>query len=209
MASLFCPVKRSQNEIVAMATKAARGAGHPLGLAEEMARAALWLCQNQFDGIGVLIEELRSQTGPVEYETTPDGITLKGASTACLAICGMDGLAAGISQQAVLVQVNNPLMLLGVCAAASVDMKTAVELGDWAKLDQGDIVSMTDTPPVKDCAIKLSAPTATIAKPPSDAQLDIANHRWSVLEAFAARTYVPASAQSRASGAGAGLTDND
>jgi hypothetical protein len=32
---------------------------------------------------------------------------------------------------------------------------------------------------------------------------------WQALEGIGARTYVPASAQSRATGAGAGLTDND
>lgn len=37
----------------------------------------------------------------------------------------------------------------------------------------------------------------------------IAPDRLAALEAWAARTYVPASARSRAAGAGAGLTDND
>jgi len=202
-------MKRSQNEILAMATKAARGAGHPTGLAEEMANAALWLCQNQFDGIGVLIHELRTESGPVQYETTAQGITLRGASTACLAICGMDGLAAGISRQAILTDVRNPLMLLGICATASVEMQTGVELDEWAKVDQGGVISIGDEPPIGDYALRLYESSKAVANTANGDQLDIPDHRWSVLEALAARTYVPASTESRASGAGAGLTDND
>jgi len=170
-------MKRSQNEILAMATKAARGAGHPTGLAEEMANAALWLCQN--------------------------------ASTACLAICGMDGLAAGISRQAILTDVRNPLMLLGICATASVEMQTGVELDEWAKVDQGGVISIGDEPPIGDYALRLYESSKAVANTANGDQLDIPDHRWSVLEALAARTYVPASTESRASGAGAGLTDND
>lgn len=209
MASLFYPMNRSENEIIGMATKAARGAGYPTGLAEEMARAAFWLCQNRFDGVGVLISELRSESGPVQYETTAAGITLSGASTACLAVCGMDGLAAGISQQAILIDVHNPLMLLGICATASVEMQTGVKLDEWANIDQGDVISMKDELPVGDYALKLCDCKEAATEKSNNTQLDIASHRWSVLEALAARTYVPASAESRASGAGAGLTDND
>ena len=38
---------------------------------------------------------------------------------------------------------------------------------------------------------------------------DVPAETWSVLDALAVRTYVPASDQSRAAGAGAGLSDND
>ena len=200
---------RSQNEILNMAVKAARGAGHPFGLAEEMGKAALWLCQNQFDGVGVLTTELRSTSGAVQYETTSEGIALSGASTACLAVCGMDGLAAGMSIGAILTNVNNPLMLLGICAAASVEMQTGVELDNWAKVDQGHIVALGDEPPESDYKLRLYGSDDPVSRGVDDAQIDIPDHRWSVLEALAARTYVPATTESRASGAGAGLTDND
>jgi len=192
-----------------MAIKAARGAGHPTGLAEDMGRATLWLCQNQFDGIGVLIAELRLAAGPVQYETTTTGIKLSGASTACLAVCGMDALAAGLSASALLENVSNPLMLLGVCANASAALDTHVEIGNWAKVDNGQIISLGDEPHMGDYVLTVAISTKEAQPPPSLDPIDIPEHRWSVLEALAARTYVPATASSRASGAGAGLTDND
>ncbi len=200
---------RSQNEIVSMATKAARGAGHLSSLAEDMGRATLWLCENGFDGVGALIEEIRSNNGPVEYQTGEDGITLSGGSAACLAVCAMDGLAAGISQSAILKNTENPLMLLGVCAIMSLDLQTGVKLGDWAKLGHGELVALSENPPTSDCTFRLLTKTKPVMIESDIRQIDIADHRWSVLETLAARTYVPATAESRTKGAGAGLTDND
>ncbi|MCR9127812.1 MAG: DUF3726 domain-containing protein [Rhodobacteraceae bacterium] len=50
------------------------------------------------------------------------------------------------------------------------------------------------------------APQPEQARP---AGTDVAEAGWDRLEALAARTYVPATAASRAAGAGAGLSDND
>lgn len=200
---------RSQNEILSMATKAARGAGHLSSLAEDMGRATLWLCQNDFDGVGALIQEIRSGNDPVEYQTGEDGITLSGGSAACLAVCAMDGLAAGISLSAILKNTENPPMLLGVCAILSIDLQTGVQLGDWAKLGHGSLLALSDQPPTGDCTLRLLTKTKPAVTEPVAEQIDIADHRWSVLETLAARTYVPATTESRAKGAGAGLTDND
>jgi len=100
-------------------------------------------------------------------------------------------------------------MLLGICAAASVEMQTGVELDNWAKVDQGHIVALGDEPPESDYKLRLYGSDDPVSRGVDDAQIDIPDHRWSVLEALAARTYVPATTESRASGAGAGLTDND
>ena len=202
-------MNRSHNEISSMATKAARGAGHPAGLAEDMGAAVLWLCQNHFDGVGALISELRSEVGPVQYETSKDGIKLSGASTACLAVCGMDGLAAGLSEAAVLVNVSNPLMLLGICANASADLEKRINLGNWAQVERGHILSVGDDPHVGDYVLSVDDGSGEPREARSVEPIDVPDHRWSVLEALAARTYVPATAASRVSGAGAGLTDND
>jgi len=59
-------------------------------------------------------------------------------------------------------------------------------------------------------AIRISPYTAEV---PGDGMpqplFDVADGDWSEIGALAARTYVPASEQSRLAGAGAGLTDND
>lgn len=192
-----------------MSIKAARGAGHPIGLAEDMGKATLWLCKNNFDGIGVLITELRTKAGPVQYETTANGIVLNGGSTACLAVCGMDGLAARMSDKAILKSVGNPLMLLGVCAITSIAIKSGVKLGDWARLDQGRVEALGDDPPIGEYVLQLlTSDDSELVEDPVE-PIEIEEHRWSVLEAMAARTYVPATAESRIAGAGAGLTDND
>ena len=209
MASLLHPMKRSRNEILSTAIKAARGAGHPVGLAEDMARAALWLCANEFDGVGALMSELRSETGEVEYENGADGLTLKGASTACLAVCAVDALAARMSKNAVLENVTNPLILLGVCACGSIELDTTIDIGDWARVTRGEIDHLGDDPHVGAYRLSLGDPEQAVAKEEPSGPLEIEDHRWSVLEAMAARTYVPASTESRAKGAGAGLTDND
>ena len=209
MASVFHQMRRSQNEVLSTAIKAARGAGHPVGLAEDMARAALWLCVNGFDGVGALMAELRSETGAIEYENGRDGLVLKGASTACLAVCAIDALAARMSQKAVLENVSNPLILLGICACGSRELGTKINVGDWAQVTHGEIDHMGSDAHFGAYRLTLSDPDHALKVAEPSGPLEIEDHRWSVLEAMAARTYVPASTESRAKGAGAGLTDND
>ncbi len=200
---------RSQNEIRSTCVKAARGAGHSSGLADDLAAAALWLCQNHFDGIGVLLAELRMEAKQANYQHIGGILQLDGASAGCVAVCAVDGLLSGMVQQAELKSVSNPLMVLGVLGTASHDHNCAIKVDGWAEVNCGQVVSVGDTPPADECVVRLAETRASQKATAAVSQIDIEDHRWSVLEAFAARTYVPATAQSRAAGAGAGLTDND
>lgn len=149
--------RRSGNEISALVLKAARGAGMPLGCAEEVSGAAVHLAQ-----MGQMAAVLVELNGPFEPVSFAGGI-LHGGHGTLAAIAWLDLLEAG---QSVAPPAHVPVvMVLG--------LKLGREI----------------SPPVG----------------PFDVPADI----WDRLSDFAARTFVPESAASRSSGAGAGLLDND
>ena len=137
---------RSANEIAGLVAKAARGAGLPLGLAEDLATA---------------IPEHVS--GPVE------------------------AALAALSRH-----LADPRALSAHVAA----------------LDRAEVTGIPLPVQGCPCLDALSAARSTGATAAARA-CDVTDEGWRALEAFAARTLVPASDASRRAGAGAGLTDND
>lgn len=144
-------MKRSVNEIQGLVLKAARGAGVPLGIAEDLWAAVPFILKTK--ALGDVVDVLE------EASFAP----LQGAASALdLRQCGQDVPApSGVS----------PALYTALAAARGV---------------------------LPECEMK----------PASGAQ-DVSGQVWGRLNALAKRTYVPSSEESRAAGAGAGLTDND
>lgn len=201
-------MKRSQNEVFGMAVKAARGAGYPPGIADELAQATLWLCQKDCAGVEALVEDLGYPHKLVAFKKTGREMRLSDAPTGTLAISAVDALAAKLCDRAIVARAPNSLMVLGACGVATRELGFAVNISGWAIIDRGEIVSLSGEIPAGDLAISLipskDNSTDMPAKP-----IEVADQTWTALEALAAKTYVPASEASREKGAGAGLTDND
>lgn len=220
----------SLNEIEMTVWKAARGAGLSWGLAEEMAQAARWLADFGFAWAEPMVACLGAVArcrGRLPVPVLQDGVWSPppGVAEMSAALAGplLSDFAAGIGPDTRfrLRRVGQPLLLLPFAARAAVDLGHGFEL-TW------DGARFYCSP----SGIHMGTGTRGAAATPAVADVDLAiaspagtNHGWTIaagaahaavpeaaeaaLEAWVHRTYVPASAESRLAGAGAGLTDND
>ncbi|MBI1416250.1 MAG: DUF3726 domain-containing protein [Limimaricola sp.] len=200
----------SLNEVEALARKAARGAGLSWGLAEEAGRATRWLIAHGLPGAEVLSAALTRLDGLPHDAVAPlDGWQARdvlcpittGAALADLGAAGGGDLRLG--------PVAGPLLLLPFIAPHVVTLSW-----DGVRLGMRDeAVILGGAPDGVRAAIAQSVrietgPAEGRALPLQDrAELDA--ETVSRLDAFAQRTYAPATEASRIAGAGAGLADND
>jgi len=174
---------RSYNEIVAMAVKAARGAGIPLGHAEDFGPALAYVVSQDPANARNAVACLEAGPAPLECAVDTGEMTITCISAIMAAPVAIDALVAGV-HRVVVKGCTTPDLLAAYCALAG---------GCAAQM--GDVITLT---PAK-------VPAETITAGPVDVDAEI----WKALNAFAKKTYVPATEASRLSGAGAGLTDND
>ena len=212
----------SLNEIQALATKAARGAGLPWGVADEAGRAARWLEARGFAGLSALDGALDRLSAPDWRRCfpIPDGAVWR-------AVCGeIDGLFAGIALAdragrpiphagagaLILSTVRWPLLTMPFLAAVAEALgeRLAVSLGpDTPVIEVGPgIVSETcrDIEGLPLAAFvrveRAECRAALHGASPLDGSIPIDKEVYARLDRRAARTYVPESAESRIRGAG-------
>lgn len=212
-------------EMEALAVKAARGAGLSWGMAEEAGAAVRWLAAHGLPGPDVLLRHLEAFDGctwdaiaPVvqgrAWRTAGGGALSPLAAGAALADRAMfpDTFEAGPLR---LEKLADPALLLPFVAMAADTSGRPLRVGweDLAVVVTGDRIRFeAATAGVEDrLAIAVSITGAEAASAGHDAEA--APRRvpvavWQGLDRLAFRTYVPASAASRA-GAGAAATDND
>jgi len=207
----------SLNEVELTAKKAARGAGYPWGMAEEAGKATRWLCQQGLDGCLVLAELLKQSDGAdlADWSPKPNSSdwNIK-AKPLCPIMTGaaISDHANGLRIQTIHVSnVLQPLLLLPFAAMAARQLDATITL-TWSgcvaqtnghglhihgdQMDGADFILIKIDGPVESLQTQTSR-----SSPDADA--------WAALGQFAHRTYAPATAESRAKGAGAGITDND
>ncbi len=204
-------MRRSFNEVELMLKKAAVGAGLDVGVAEDVARAAVALCRAQWDGVAIMAAALsRHQAGGRD-----NSLERQITRALCDGPSILDELIVqGTGCEITLAGVDHPKVLVGLGLITAGDHRITIELaGDATALVFG--ADATDLQ-----AVDLRNGTGMVVRHAGpDAAGETAMHRgprpfcdprhWSVLEQFAARTYVPSSEASRARGAGAGSIDND
>jgi uncharacterized protein DUF3726 len=211
----------SLNEIESLALKAARGAGMSWGLAEEAAAAAAWLARQDLPWAETLAGILAGQHATSPPQIAADAIAPSHTgSRICPILCGALlsdlGPAAGIT---VVHDVLAPVWLAPF-VARWVGPDRVVRLG-WPdvslRISQDGAIGTDAAAPglaltFADRVEIVMEPSATRQAPPRQRQRTgyiTPEDAWHALQAFEHRTYVPASAQSRLAGAGAGLLDND
>ena len=179
-------VTRSLGEAVSLAVKAVRGAGAPWGIAEEAGWAIRWLGRAGLPGVEALANTL--EAGDL--------------SPLSLGISIADRRAV----PDVIGPVPEPLLVIPF-------LSRAVPEGQALTLDAGETTARVwsdgaePLPPARELRVIDVCPAP---EPPAPVtRIDAPAEAWALLESFAHRTYAPATEQSRQSGAGAGLTDND
>ena len=177
-------MKRSLNEISGMVHKAARGAGLPLGHAEDLAKVAGYLAATDPVAMTCLVDVLAGPFDPPYFELDSE-LRIGAANAAMVAPLVVDALRSGIAA-IVISEVKLPAIIFASCALNGLAVAHRFE---------GDQLALTACAPES-------------AVPPAKATT-VSQEIWSKLDAYACRTYVPASEASRVGGAGAGLNDND
>ncbi len=191
----------SLNEVEALSAKAVRGAGAGWGLAEDVARAARWMAERGLDWSALLLRLLDA-----------------GADRLNPALRIADLLPGARPGDTWHLEGCEPIWALAVLSSAlyggDLDVDVTGE-GCTARLRPDRTVSAAE--PIAALAalaagpVTMRAQASALCQPvtPAARRTAVAVEDWRTLEAFAARTYVPASARSRAAGAGGGRVDAD
>ena len=184
----------SMNEVEALARKAARGAGFGWGHAEDAGRATRWLCQHGLDGSAALARYLDALSGdlacPIRLgaalsDSRPDETKVElGTLAEPLLVLPFVADVARASQTDWVLRSATGWACLGPDGGARMSGELGGPLTLIRDQAQGDVL-----PPVRRAVVTEAA-----------AQ---------ILQRFAARTYAPATEESRLAGAGAGVSDND
>jgi hypothetical protein len=168
------------NEIGGLAQKAARGAGIPLGQAEDLGRIAIYLAATS-GNVSAITRALQEPAVAVDFSWTNKVVTVNAGPAALIGAIIRDAFAMGYDT-AVLADLDHAALVGAFLAESGVALK-------W----DGPMLTRSDT-------TVLEAVCKPVAIPAAD---------WDVWGTYAAKTYVPETDASRLSGAGAGLTDND
>ncbi|MBY4891426.1 DUF3726 domain-containing protein [Rhodobacteraceae bacterium N5(2021)] len=180
----------SLGELQSLCTRAARGAGRAVGVAEDAGHVVRWLTVRGEDGAGALVRLLTATDGFCAGDMIPD---LPAFAPKRQAICplALGGYLSDVGDlpEGPIGPVWAPILLLPFLAELA---PNGVEIAPEA---------VNDPTPLR--LIRREAPRVI-----SQARACVAPETFETLLAFAARTYAPATAQSRA-GAGAGVSDND
>jgi hypothetical protein len=213
----------SQNEIEAMGKRAARGAGLPWGLAEEAGKAARWLSSRGLPGPEELAEILTRNDGKNYDELAPvsvDGVWRAPSGRLCPLVSGaaLSDRAAEIAagREIQFGPTGQPLLLAPYVAGVAKQTGTAVELS-WAGVVitftpesvsiEGEPAALAARSADSICCRRTERAVVEAVQRPPGRVVDA--ETWSRLNAFAQRTFAPATEASRLAGAGASLTDND
>jgi hypothetical protein len=215
----------SRNEIESLALKAARGAGLSWGLAEEASAAAGWLAEQGLPWAEELADVLERTGTTSSPRVSGQLIEPSRAGTAlCPIVTG--ALLSDLGQPACPLEIRDvlaPLWLAPFLArAAAPDRPLAIDWAGGHLVVAGNAAAVLGTTPGPSAAASRHRVTIAWGRvdrlslaPPAlcgtaYAAPDAApGGAWQRLLALEHRCYVPASAQSRLAGAGAGLLDND
>jgi hypothetical protein len=208
------------NELQTLIYKAAVGARLPVGIAQEIAAAGVWLAQRRYPVCEMITRALADAIdASVNCKKNDQGFELAEARAAVAGPSAIDMLMADnrADCEISLNGLDEPLLLLGLvgvaaeCAGLTTTISTPEHsfiIGPVGDIDQASFpthgpIDVSLQPASDDRTTILIAP-ATRYDPSA-----ISDTGWTQLEQLAHRTYVPATDHSRTSGAGAGLTDND
>lgn len=213
----------SLNEIENLSLKACRGAGMSWGLAEEAAQAARWLAGASLSWDQSLAR-LLAQRNRIS-EPSLSGREIRGAIDG-MPLCPIHAGAAiadllDHATSLTLHDILEPIWLLPFAHRLAKPGCNVVLNWPIGTIRIGAVVPEISEQGTSDLATgrldwlraellsgDASAPSAAPVYGHSNERFADAG-AWANLEAWAARTYVPASLQSRIAGAGAGLFDND
>jgi len=208
----------SVNEIASLFRKAGIGAGLPSGMAEDISRAGLWLLAHDLAGDDAVLHGISNLEPHLSMERADSqNIVIHRFCSALDGLSIFDLATASTSPfQARLIQIDNPMLLVGMAGIAATDynLQITLEFSDKSSFTveaDGSVAGDLSVPDRDADAVLTCQPGAAHQEKYRDVSSTVlvGDDTFKKLLILAAKTYVPATAASREKGAGAGLTDND
>ena len=210
------------SEVSKLAKHAARGAGLSWGMADEAADATVWLSRYGLPGPLLLARLLQLNDHVACCELTASTLSGKWSAPSgrlCPLLAGATlsdcALRLKNGEGIEMAGLTDPLLLLPFAASVALENEQAVGL-EWRDVlivTDGHLlhISGDDSNVAAECvsSVKCRVQVMPVGKVPSETRAQIDARSWTVLSAFAQRTYAPATENSRLLGAGANLGDND
>lgn len=206
----------SLNEVEALVKKACRGSGLNWGASAEVARTMRWLVGHQPDALTDLTQLLRNNDQVSTAAVSPGNLlspwlAASGHLSPLMAGLSLCDVADQLSDEPLYMeQVDSPRLLIGFLGrAASARALTLALVTEkaTATTDGIGLAAAGDWATAQRVQVRVVAPQPLPAAQTSRVTID--RPTFEALLAFGERTYAPATEQSRLSGAGAGLSDND
>ena len=190
------------------------GAGYSTGHGVAISEAGVWLARR---GVPVCELVARSIGGGMPesvIDRAAEVTTFRTARASVDGVAAIDLLLAGMPGDTIeLQELDEPVLLLGLAGVAAELHDVGFEVHHVGGISSvGAAVVGLDA--IKPGTVMLGLTTSEPAEASSGLAtrydpVTVGDNGWEKLGALAYKTYVPASEQSRISGAGAGLTDND
>ena len=202
----------SLGETAALATKAARGAGMPWGLADETGVAVSWLHAHGIPGLAALCRYLKWRDNGIVTQW-PDRPA--GAACYCPIALGTAYMDGAIPLTLATGTIREPVLMLPFIAKRNTGQPMQVDLGDMSiHLSKDGFCSpyLNTALLISQASCTINHATDTAAMAPYELTHRVPSYFFgcvAVLTEFAKKTYAPATDESRMAGAGAGLNDND
>jgi len=202
-----------------MLKKAAVGSGFPVGLADDIAAAGVWLSTRELDGVEAVLTGIEQGFVP-EFVWEADGPLLH-LRNAAIGRCGVslfELLATGEIEVVAVTDADSPLLLIGfagvVARATGVGFELSAGNGPPIAVTASTVRSPKELGgSLIGRSIRIVAADGAGGEAPADTApivgIEVAEPQWVLATELAARTYVPATDVSRRDGAGALLNDND
>jgi len=210
----------SIGELDTLVFKAYRGAGFSWGMAQEAGFAARWLARHGLPAASYFDVLLRQIDGQDVKQLTPcieNHVWENNDRVLCPVVCGSvisdfgDLLVSKGTLQ--LGSVYSPAILLAFVTDRRVKRGLQMTVNDQTlSLSEEGAVKPDDLNILAVSTAQVTLAETSNTKTPAESphqRAIISEQAMAYLGELAHRTYVPASEQSRTSGAGAGLTDND
>ena len=202
----------SLGETAALATKAARGAGMPWGLADETGIAVSWLHAQGIPGLAALCRYLkwRDNGSVTQWPGRPAG-----KSCYCPIALGTAYMDGALPATIKIENVREPVLMLPFIAKRNTEQPMQVDLGDMSiYLSKEGVFSpyLNTALLINQANCTINQATETGAMTPYELTQRVPSYFFgcvAILNEFAKKTYAPATDESRIAGAGAGLNDND
>jgi hypothetical protein len=202
----------SLGETAALATKAARGAGMPWGLADETGFAVSWLHARGIAGLSALCRYLSWRHND-RLTQWPDHAT--GDRCYCPIALGTAYLDGALPDSLSIHNIREPALIFPFIAKRSGARPVQVNLDQLCLYisKNGVLSRYPDTALLLNqaaCTISQAADPPVIPAPMQTQRVASCFYGCvTALQHFAGKTYAPATDESRLAGAGAGLNDND